>query len=106
MIDYKEIFLLDRFFYHEDYPGWRNIATKLIQDGSCIVAGNECIWRGGVGNFIQTEPAKNAVDCLLYEFDLAELEESAWYNEIKGCVLDDLNTQIHKLERQRTQISA
>ena len=34
-------FILNNFFKNEKYAGWCNIATDLLQDGKCIVAG-EC----------------------------------------------------------------
>lgn len=48
-------FLLDNFFKLGDYYGWKNIATKLLENGVCVVAGGECIWRGGIGNFITSK---------------------------------------------------
>ena len=59
------------FFKDETYPGWDNIANALLDTGGCIVAGKECIWKGGIGNFIKTSEAKNTVGCLLYKFDLS-----------------------------------
>lgn len=62
-------FLLE-FFKNETHAGWAGIATKLLENGFCIVAGEGCIWNGGIGSFIDTSPALNAVGCTLYEFDL------------------------------------
>jgi len=67
--EYQKKFLLQNFFSLPEYPGWLNIATKLIESGRCIVAGHGCIWKGGIGNFIKTEPAEDAIDCTLYTFD-------------------------------------
>ena len=83
LTDYQKNFLLENFFKNEKYAGWKNIATKLLETGKCIVAGKECIWNGGIGNFIKTEEAKDAVDCTLYEFDLEYFLTSDWYREIK-----------------------
>lgn len=50
-------FLLS-FFRKESFVGAENIATTLIKNGSCIVAGKDNrIWNGGIGNFIKTSPA-------------------------------------------------
>jgi len=76
----QEEFLLT-FFEKENYANWKNIAVKLIYDGSCIVAGNDPIWRGGIGNFIKISEAKDAVGCSLFEFDLAVFLSSAWFRE-------------------------
>lgn len=74
-------FILEHFFRKEEIPGWRNIATKLLDNGECIVAGDGCIWNGGIGNFINLEKAQNAVDCTLYKFDLELLLSSLWFKE-------------------------
>lgn len=73
-------FLLNNFFKN-DITNWRNIAIKLLENGFCIVAGNRNIWIGGIGNFIKTVPAENAVDCLMYVFDLDYFLSSEWYKE-------------------------
>jgi hypothetical protein len=83
--DYQKTFLLDYFFKNEKHSGWKNIATKLLDTGECIVAGKECIWVGGIGNFIKIEEAKDAVDCDLYKFDLEYFFTSEWYKGIRNC---------------------
>lgn len=65
-------------FINAKYPGWRNIGTHLLLNGSCIVAGTSCIWIGGVGNFIKVEPTLNAVDCSTYTLDIEEFVKSKW----------------------------
>lgn len=92
--------LLLSFFYHKDYPGWKNIAEKLINNGECIMAGIGCIWIGGIGNFIQTEPAKDAIGCTLYKFDLNNFKTSEWFKEIKEEYLEDLWVKENNLKRE------
>ena len=75
---HQKEFLLS-FFENDKYVGWRNIATKLLENGSCIVAGNENIWYGGIGNFIKTEINENAIGCLTYSFDLEYFKTSMVY---------------------------
>lgn len=70
------------FFENREYAGWKNVANKLIEYGSCTVAGTDCIWIGGIGNFIKTTEAENAIDCLLYEFNMVEFMSSMWYKEV------------------------
>ena len=48
-------FLLSTFFESDKYPGSRSIGDKLLTNGKVIVAGDRCIWIGGIGNFIQTK---------------------------------------------------
>jgi len=78
MKDLTEIQLdfLYRMFHHDKYPDWKRIADKLIKTGKCIVGGDKCIWQGGIGNFITTEPAEDTVGCLLYTFDLKGFAKS------------------------------
>jgi hypothetical protein len=77
-------FLLEYFFENEKYAGWKNIATELLKNGSCIVAGTECIWIGGIGNFIKTEKAEKYIGCILYTFDLEYFLSSEYYKEISN----------------------
>lgn len=82
------IFLLS-FFENNEYAGWKSLATRLIKNGSCIVAGNHNIWVGGIGNFIKTYKNDNFIDCLEYTFNLEEFLNSAWYKE---------NAEIYRIE--------
>lgn len=93
-------FILKRFFENEIFAGWKNVATKLLENGFCIVAGNECIWRGNIGNFIDTEPSQLAVDCLEYRFDLDEFLKSKWFKEIKNEQIIVLNSNRSVLETE------
>ena len=73
--------LLLRFFAKTQYAGWKNIANALIDKGECIVAGEDCIWRGGIGNFIETEKTEGLIGCLKYKFDLEYFKKSSWFEE-------------------------
>lgn len=98
-------FLLKYFFKAEEFAGWKNIATKLLNTGSCIVAGKNCIWRGGIGNFIKTKNAENAFDCLLYEFDLDYFLTSKWYLEVKNEYVATLVNEKLQIEDQINEIN-
>lgn len=63
-------FLYDTFFKGPSLPGAPAMARRLLSTGSCIVAGDGRIWSGGVGNFIKTENATEAVGCTMLRFDL------------------------------------
>lgn len=84
LTEYQKEFILNNFFKNEKYAGWKTIATTLLEKGECIVAGEGCIWRGGIGNFIKTEHAKGEFFCTRYKFDLANFLSSEWYKEISG----------------------
>lgn len=75
-------FLLKYFFENEEFAGWKNIATKLLETGECIVAGNSCIWKGAIGLFIDTEIAEGLFGCVKYKFDLEFFLTSGHFKEI------------------------
>ena len=77
----KQLQFLLTFFKNEQYPGWQNIATCLLTEGECIVAGTDCIWHGGVGNYIKVENMPNLYGCVLYKFDLYMFLSSPWVRE-------------------------
>jgi hypothetical protein len=93
------------FFVNPEFNGWRNISEKLLNTGQCIVAGKECIWKGGVGNFIKTSDAENAVDCLLYKFDLEYFLSSEWYKERRLNLLSMLESDLKDLKERIEDIS-
>ena len=66
--DYQKDFICDKFFTNEKYPGWKSIAMDLLNNGECVVAGNYCIWKGGIGNFIKVETASKYIGCVKYVF--------------------------------------
>ena len=74
-------FIIERFFKNDAFAGWKEIAEKLLDKGKCIVAGDECIWRGGIGNFISTKPANDAYKCSEYTFKLGYFLDSSFYKE-------------------------
>ena len=80
LTDNQKNFLLS-FFENEAYAGWKNIATILIESGKCIVAGDTCIWRGGMGNYIDVSNADGLVGCLVYKFNLDSFMTSYTYME-------------------------
>ncbi len=99
-------FLLEYFFENEKYAGWKGIATKLIETGKCIVAGSECIWKGGVGNFIKTSEAEGTVGCCLYTFDLAYFMSSAWYKEGRAIYITQCADEKTTIEEKLKEAEA
>jgi hypothetical protein len=89
--------IVNNFFILEEYPGSKNIAETLLAKGFCIVAGDECIWKGGVGNFITTTVAEEYFGCLRYEFNLSEFLKSNYFK-------DFLKIEIESLEKQSNEI--
>ena len=105
LTDYQKEFLLDKFFRNEKFTGWKSIATKLLEKGHCIVPANECIWVGGIGNFIKTEVAKDAVDCTLYKFDLEYFLTSEWYKEIRNSYAAILSSKKREIDQECEEIA-
>ncbi len=103
MTEEKVEFLLE-FFENDQYPGWRGVAENLIKYGTCIVAGRECIWRGGIGNFINTSTAFNAIDCSLYEFRLNDFLSSEWFISHKELKLEKLRKEAENLIEKINEI--
>lgn len=98
--EYQKEFIMHNFFSNNmygDFPGWKNIAASLLEKGTCIVAGEKCIWLGGIGNFIKVTETNLAIGCLMYEFDLEYFLSSEWYKEICNCYLQEISDKISKL---------
>ena len=91
-------FILSTFFELDNYPGSKSIGEKLINNGSCIVVGNECIWKGGVGNFIQTKKTTDAIGCIEYNFDLDTFLSSNWFKEMKDLYIEELSEEVDVLK--------
>jgi hypothetical protein len=98
-------FLLETFFRNEDYHGWRSIGYKLLDKGSCIVAGTKCIWVGGIGNFIKVTPAEDAFGCSEYKFNLKEFLDSDWFFETKREHVRDLEEKARRARIKFEDIS-
>tara|TARA_R110000772_G_C13220533_1_gene431792 strand:+ start:462 stop:794 length:333 start_codon:yes stop_codon:yes gene_type:complete len=59
------------------------IGRELLEEGSCVVAGDECIYRGAIGNFINTKKSKAHIGCLEYKFDLESFLKSEYFKPYK-----------------------
>lgn len=105
LTEYQKEFILNKFFKSLPVPGWINIARKLLDTGKCIVPGDRCIWIGGIGNYISTKEAENAIDCLLYELDLDLFLSSDWFKEYKIDYEKDLLERRSKIEEEYLDIS-
>lgn len=98
-------FLLNYFFKNEQFAGWRNIATTLLEDGSCIVAGESCIWQGGIGNFITSKEAENTYNCVVYSFDLSYFLSSAFFKDIHKQYVEILAQEKQEIVKKYNEIS-
>jgi hypothetical protein len=97
-------FILNHFFKNDSYPGWKNIGISLLENGYSIVAGNGCIWHGGIGNFIKLENTTEFIDCTKYIFDLDNFLTSAWYKEISDNYIDILKDKKIEISKKLIEL--
>lgn len=73
MNNIQKDWILEKFFKNEEFLGWKNIADKLIDTGSCVttIQGKD-IWVGDIGNFIGKEPYNDGVDLIKLTFNPKE----------------------------------
>jgi len=94
------LFLLDIFFANPNLPAWASIGRELLTKGKCIVAGTDQLWLAGIGNFINTENAPDAIGCSLLTFDLESFLQTNFYKSIEteylANLLEEVNAITHK----------
>ncbi len=93
-------FLLNIFFVHEHYSGWKGIAEKLLDKGKCVVAGDRCIWSGGIGNFIKTKEHADYFGCLEYTFDIKIFLGSQFYTFVYNEYMKEQEAELDALEKK------
>lgn len=78
-------FILNEFFRYDDCAGWRGIATKLLEDGVCIVGGESKIWKGSrgklIGDYIEVVVEPSYHECSKYTFKMEEFLKSKLYSD-------------------------
>jgi hypothetical protein len=97
----NQLNFLVKFFEPNLYS---NIAIKLLTTGKCIVAGTEPIWKGGIGNFIQTSNYVEGVGCLLYTFDLNNFLISKYFRERLEQEIKDLDFKADLLQIESSEL--
>lgn len=93
-------FILNFFFPNVEFPGWKTVGEKLLDTGKCIVAGEKCIWLGGIGNFITVEPAEGAVGCSLYTFDIDNFLSSQLYIHTKDAYVEERLSELEFMKEK------
>ena len=76
----------------------------MLTKGECVVAGEECIWKGGVGNFIKTSVAEGFFGCARYEFDLTTFLASNWVGEVLDREIEYLNVELFETRNKITEL--
>lgn len=102
----NQLELLLYFFTNINYAGWRNIATSLLETGQSIVPGENCIWVGGIGNFITLHDApQGVVGCVLYKFNYDEFILSEYYKEQLNHQIQFASAKAHMFEQKAKELS-
>ena len=104
LTNYQKEFILEHFFKNEKFSGWKSIAENLLNFGTCIVAGDECIWFGGIGNFIKTQKAEQSFGCLEYKFDLEYLLSSEYFGRYYYSYLNILVARKNEIEKEYQEL--
>lgn len=97
--------ILENFFKNDNFTGWKEIGKKLIESGKCVVAGEKCIWNGGISNFITTKKADGFFGCLEYTFKLETFLKSEWFKKRIEYDLDNLLEEQKLFNEKVTEIS-
>ena len=98
-------FIVEMFFKNEKFAVAKNVAEKLLEKGECIVAGEDCIWRGGIGNFIKTTKADDVFGCLKYSFNLEQFLSSDFFKLYAEKEKENLHLVIKASEQKYAEIS-
>ncbi len=85
-------------FFPDNCAGAKSIATTLITEGKCIVAGTDRIWLGGIGNFISIEPVKGAFKCTEHTFDLKAFLSSEFFKDAAQKELSESQRKLVEAE--------
>ncbi len=97
-------FLFNHFFKYEIYAGWKSIANSLLETGECVVAGDRCIWLGGVGNFIEVQNSDRFIGCVKYKFDLEYFITSEYFKQIVESYTEQLVEKKKQLDSELVDI--
>lgn len=92
-------------FFPDNCAGAKDIARKLLTNGTCIVAGTKPIWSGGIGNFIKYKPVKDAFECTEYTLDIDYLLSSTWIKDHLHNDVREIKDEIAVLEASKNAIS-
>lgn len=91
-------------FFPDTTEGSTSIAIRLIIDGRCIVANNDSVWRGGIGNYIKVKPFEPSVDCFEYTFDLQSFLKSQWFKSTITPKIESIKTDIDLANKKLKEI--
>lgn len=82
-----------------NFPYWKKIATKLLDEGQCLVPEYYPFWRlGNIGNFIEKKVADSGFGVMIYAFDTKKFLSSAFFKST-------VDSEIEKVKKQITELS-
>jgi hypothetical protein len=85
------------------FPGAAAIARELLGNGTCVVAGDGVIWRGGVGNFIRIDRnIPGFVGCSRLTLDFERFLSTTEAQAIAASRAGDAERVIEDLQRDAT----
>jgi hypothetical protein len=92
-------FILEKFFepWTNKYPGAMNIGRSLLTKGTAVVPGENCIFVGGIGNFIECSKADDLFGCLLYKFKMESFLSSLFFHEVLEANIETLKEEQFKI---------
>ncbi len=90
-------FIITTFFKTPNHPNWEIIAEILLNEGECVVAGEEEIWCGGIGNFIRQNKEPKAVGCIRYYFDIKGFLESAYFQDVYFAEIQKREEEVEEM---------
>lgn len=99
--------ILSTYFeeYKSSYKNIREVGKALLENGSCIVAGNENIFcLGGVGNFIIASEIEGAVGCVNYTMDVDGFLKSEVFKEHLQSIIIIKSNKIVELQKERNEL--
>ena len=99
-------FLIEHFFSkNTTITNTSEIARKLILDSTCIVAGLENPWKGGISNFITDKPTPGAYNCTTLTFNKEAFFSWPEFKRIQQIVMDKFSEEIIQLNQKHEDIT-
>ena len=102
--DKQKKYLVEKYFVDtvrsRDLDGADNIGMKLIEEGTCIIPGDENYWEH-LG--VTSEVDKEFIGCIRLNLKLEDLLECATFKQYHKDYLMHYNQEVVKIKRQLTE---
>lgn len=101
--DKQKEYLVEKYFVHEvrnkALHGARNIGIKLIEEGTCVIPGNENYW-AHLG--VTEEVAEEFVGCIRLRLNINDLFNCATFKQYHKDYLMHYNREVNKAKKRLT----